>query len=521
MHSKETDTQAPQAAHPPIRRRRLLVPGALAGAVALALAGAYLGSADQAMATLQPSPAAGAAAFAGPPSFADIAARVTPAVVNIAVTRQGGVEGHPRIEIPNLPEGSPLGELFRHYFHRGSPSAQGFEVPHELHGLGSGFIVDPQGYIVTNDHVIDDASEVFAVLNDGSRYQARLVGRDSKTDLALLKIDAGRPLPFVDLAGSEQARVGDWVLAVGNPFGLGGSVSAGIVSARGRDIHSGPYDDYIQIDAPINQGNSGGPLFDATGRVIGVNTAIYSPSGGNVGIGFAIPAATAQKVIAELKASGQVERGWLGVEIQPVTEGIAAALGRQDRLGALVADVVADSPAAKAGLRAGDLILAVNGTPVEEVKELPRMVADIRPGTRVDLAVQRNGAQTALSLTVGEMPGEEAASAVPAKQPKADRSEPRLGIYLAPLTPDARKAEGLGADAQGALVAGVEKGSAAEEAGIRPGSVVTMVGPKEVKTPEDAASQVREEIAKSSGKGVLLRIEQDGETRFVAVKPAA
>jgi serine protease Do len=518
MRSTETDTQAVQAAHPMLGRRKLLVPGALAAAVALALTGVYLGTADRAMATFPASPATPAAGFAGPPSFADIAEHVTPAVVNIAVVRQGTPEGNPHIQIPNLPEGSPLGELFRHRFQDGSPLAEGFEVPHKVRGQGSGFIVDPDGYIVTNDHVVDDAAEVSVVLNDGARYQAKAIGRDPKTDLALLKIEAGRPLPFVELAGTDQARVGDWVLAVGNPFGLGGSVSAGIISARGRDIHSGPYDDYIQIDAPINQGNSGGPLFDASGRVVGINTAIYSPSGGNVGIGFAIPAATAQKVIEKLKTSGRVERGWLGVEIQPVTEDIAAALGREDRQGALVAAVMADGPAAASGLRAGDLILSVNGEPVAEVKDLPRMVADIQPGTQVAIAVERNGTRTELSLTVGEMPAETTARVSP--EPKADSAEPRLGLYLAPLSPEARQAEGLGDGASGVLVAGVEKGSAAEEAGIRPGSVVTMVGQREVNTPEEAASQVRETIAKGGG-SVLLRIEQDGETRFVAVTPAA
>jgi serine protease Do len=500
-------------------RRRLFVPAALAGAVTIALAGAYLGTGGQALATLPSVPPAQTTGFAGVPSFADVAERVTPAVVNVAVSKEGPAGARPQVEMPRMPEGTPFGELFRHYFRQGMPLPEGFDVPHRLQGQGSGFIIDPQGHIVTNNHVVEGAAKVEVLLNDGSRYEARVLGRDPKTDLALLKIDAAAPLPFVELAGSDQGRVGDWVLAVGNPFGLGGSVSAGIISARGRDIDSGPYDDYIQIDAPINRGNSGGPLFDASGRVIGVNTAIFSPTGGNVGIGFAIPTSTAEKVIMALKEHGRVERGWLGVQIQPVTEEIASALGRTDQAGALVAEVMADSPAARAGLRAGDLILSVDGEPVSELKDLPRMVADIRPGTRAVVAVQRDGAETTLDLVIGAMPAEEQVAVAP-ESPPGGPSEPRLGLYLAPLTPETREAQGLGADAAGVLVARVEEGSAAERAGIRPGSLVTMVGQAQVTSPDEAANRVREAIGEGD-RAVLLRIEQDGEARFVAVKPAA
>jgi len=518
MHSSNIGAQTATVDQLPLYRRKIFVPGVLAGAVLLALTGTYLSTANQAMATMQSSPTVQPEVFAGPPSFAGIAEQVTPAVVNVAVIQQVEAGPHPQMEIPSFPEGSPFSEFFRRHFQQGSPLPQGFDVPRHAQGQGSGFIIDPDGHVVTNNHVVENATEVEVVLNDGTRHQARVKGRDSKTDLALLKIDTDKPLPFVKLGNSEQARVGDWVLAVGNPFGLGGSVSAGIISARGRDIHSGPYDDYLQIDAPINRGNSGGPLFDASGRVIGINTAIYSPSGGNVGIGFAIPAAAAETVVAALLEHGRVKRGWLGVQIQPVTEEIAAALGRDDRQGALVAEVMPNSPAAAAGLRAGDLILSLNANPVREIKDLSRVVAEIVAGTKVDIGIQRNGSNASIDLTIGEMPMEETVAAAP--DPGVKSSEPRLGLYLAPLTPEFRQTKGLGTGARGVVVTGVEKESGAEKAGIRPGSLITMVGQQEVSTPDEAASQVRKAIG-GGDRTVLLRIVQNGKARFVAVKPAA
>jgi serine protease Do len=518
MQNTRTESKTAAVGQLALHRRKLPARSAIAGAIVLALAATHLTLSSQAAASLTPPVSGGSSAFAEAPSFAQVAALVTPAVVNVTVTQSGTTFGDAGLQVPQLPDGSPFGELFQRFFHEGSPLAQGFKVPRQTQGQGSGFIIDPEGHIVTNNHVIENAAEVEVALNDSSRYKARVVGRDSRTDLALLKIDAGGPLPYVELGNSDQAQVGDWVLAVGNPFGLGGSVSAGIISARGRDINSGPYDDFLQIDAPINRGNSGGPLFDASGRVIGINTAIYTPSGGNVGIGFAIPSDAVEKVIAALKAHGRVERGWFGVETQPVTEGIAAALGRKDQHGALLAGVIPEGPAARAGLKAGDLILSVDDKPIKEVRDLSRTVAEIQPGTRVKVGIQRQAEEMRLDLTTGEMPGEEELASAPA--PDVKDTEPRLGVFLAPLTEETREARGLDEGTTGVLVARVERGSAAERAGIRPGALITMVGQVEVSTPDQAASSVREAI--SNGEEVLLlRVEQDGEARFVAVEPAA
>jgi serine protease Do len=323
----------------------------------------------------------------------------------------------------------------------------------------------------------------------------------------------------VDLGDSASARVGDWVLAVGNPFGLGGSVNAGIVSARGRDINTGPYDDYIQIDAPINRGNSGGPLFDAYGRVIGVNTAIYSPTGGNVGIGFAIPAETVRGVVAQLREHGRVERGWLGVQIQPVTEELASALGLQGTNGVLVADVLPDGPAAGTELRAGDVILHAGGQPMKDYKDLPKLVAATKAGTPMKLDLVRDGKPMTLSVTIGRMPGDE--TLAQADRPSAgDADQPRLGLYLAPVTPELRKEQGLNPESQGVYVARVEPGSPAEQAGIQAGSLISMVGGAPVTSPDQVVSAVRQ-AAEDKRPAVLLRVEKDGRPMFVAVPFAA
>jgi len=494
---------------------RIFVRTALATAMAVVLTGAYLVTTTDAAATLPETQPTASTSFAGPPSFAEVAAKVTPAVVNVAVTHEDqAASGHHGAKIPQLPHDSPMQEFFQRFFDGHSGVPKEFHMPGPAEGQGSGFIVDADGHVVTNNHVISNAAHVEVVLNDGRRYPARVKGRDAKTDLALLKIDAEAPLPFVVLGDSASTRVGDWVLAVGNPFGLGGSVSAGIVSARGRDINSGPYDDYLQIDAPINRGNSGGPLFDASGRVVGVNTAIYSPSGGNVGIGFAIPSSSARTVIAQLMEQGHVDRGWLGVQIQAVTEEIATTLGLATQQGALVASLVPNSPAAGSGLRPGDLILSVGDTAVDELKTLPRLIADTPAGTELVLVVLRNGSKERVSVVIGPMPVQDKVAG--ATKQSLDDGRPRLGLYLTPLTPEARKAHGIDGEASGVLVAEVEAGSPAQKAGVRPGSLISMVGQQQVIAPEDVVANVRTAVEEER-ESVLLLLEQDGEKRFVAV----
>ncbi|MGB5737260.1 MAG: Do family serine endopeptidase [Thiohalocapsa sp.] len=482
---------------------------ALAGAVALTLAMsatlATIGNADATDLATGAAPQAPLEQPAGPPGFADVVERVTPAVVNVTVAQKP----LQRISMPgqNAPEGSPMHEFFKQF--GGMPDMQ----PREREGEGSGFFISPDGYIVTNNHVVEGAERIEVTLTDGSTAEARIIGRDPKTDLALIKVDTDQPQAYVELANSGAARVGDWVLAVGNPFGLGGSVNAGIISARGRDIQSGPYDDYIQIDAPINRGNSGGPLFDARGRVIGVNTAIYSPSGGNVGIGFAIPAETVADVVAQLQNNGRVERGWLGVQIQPVTDAVAGSLGLDSASGVLVADVLVDSPAEAAGVRSGDVILRAAGREMEEYRDLTKLIAGIDAGTQVELEVIRGGKVRVIDVTIGRMPGEDLAQREPAKTAE---DGPRIGLMLAPLTPALRAERGLESDTVGVLVAEVEAGSPAARAGIEAGSLISMVGQEAVSSPDEVANAVRD-AAKQERPSVLLRVEKDGEQRFVAV----
>jgi serine protease Do len=473
----------------------------VAGAVLLAL-GAGLAPLAGAV---SPQPAA-SAAFAGP-AFADVAARVKPAVV--AVVAQGKAEasgGRHHQFLPEFPEDSPFGEMFRRFFQERAPSGE-----RETRSMGSGFIIAPDGWIVTNAHVIDGAREVDVVLDDGTRYTAQIRGRDAKTDLAVLKIEPRQPLPHVSLGDSGQARVGDWVLAVGNPFGLGGSVTAGIVSARGRDIQSGPFDDFLQIDAPINRGNSGGPLFDAQGQVIGINTAILSPTGGNVGVGFAMPAELARPVVERLMAHGRVDRGWLGVQIQSLTPELLEGLGVKDERGALVAGVVPGGPAEKAGVRVGDLITAVDGKPLAGFKDLPRLVAAAQPGARAALTVLRQGKPEEIQVVLGQAPEEEPVAAAAPADPDS------LGLAVAPITPDARSRYRLSDEAQGVLVVGVTQGGPAARAGIRPGSVISMVGQEPVSTPEDLAREVKQAAVERRG-SVLLLVDSGEDRRFVAVR---
>lgn len=449
--------------------------------------------------------------------FSALVKAVKPAVVNVSIS------GHaPEMAVPGFrfPEGSPFEEFFQQYFGSRGPSGPGQGFPDrgpapEFQAVGSGFIISPDGLVVTNNHVIERAEKIDVILQDGKRYSATVQGRDPKTDIALLKVDTDETLPYVELGDSSGAEVGDWVVAVGNPFGLGGTVTAGILSARGRDIQAGPFDDFLQVDAPINRGNSGGPLFDSQGRVIGINTAIYSPSGGSVGIGFAIPSELAMDIIDQLKANGAVERGWLGVEYQPVTEAVAASLGLEGTQGALVASVVEGGPAEKAGVKMGDVILSLDGEPLDDPKDLPRMVAASKAGSELALTVLRNGKQKKLNVEIGRSEAEAELAAVPA----AAKEPARLGVQLSALTPEVRQRFGLEA-ASGVLVTDVLRGSPAAKAGIRPGQIITMVGQTAVATPKE----VIQEVEKAAGDGrpsVLLMVEQGGARQFVAVELAA
>lgn len=488
---------------------------AIAASVAVALAGGHWALA-QGEAGAAPSAPGGTTARAATDHFADVVARVKGAVVNVAVAEQHAKgHGQPRMAIP---EDGPGAEMFRRFFgDKGLPDLDR-ATPHQVQGQGSGFIVDPAGYIVTNHHVVDGAKEITVSLADGTKHKAKVKGWDDKTDIALLKIDVDKPLPYVQFGSSEDTRIGDWVLAVGNPFGLGGTVTAGIVSARGRDIQSGPYDDYLQIDAPINRGNSGGPLFDTTGRVVGINTAIFSPSGGSVGIGFAIPASIAATVVDQLRSQGHIERGWLGVLLQPVSAEVAEGLGLTAEGGSLVANVEPGSPAAKAGLRPGDVVLAVNGKRLESVKALARAVADTRPGATLNLEVNREHKSRDIQVVIGTPPGDDRVASATA--PGDVAATPRLGLALAPLTPEARARLGIDKGKEGVVVARVEQDSPAAQAGIRPGSLISMVGQRTVSAPEDVVKAVADAAAQKRP-SVLLLVEIDGEKSFVPVRLSA
>ena len=488
---------------------------ALAAAVATALAGAAVFSLPP-NALAVPAQTAltdpiGSGVQYGPPSFADLAERVEPAVVSIAVS--GKTEVSAQMKGLPFPEGNGFGEFFKHFRDRmpGMPET-GKGAQREFQGVGSGFIISADGYVVTNNHVVERASEIEVVLQGGERYQATIVGLDPKTDLALLKVATDGALPFVELGDSDKARVGEWVVAVGNPFGLGGTVTVGIVSALGRDINSGPYDDYLQIDAPINRGNSGGPLFNNRGQVIGVNSAIYSPTGGSVGIGFAIPSNLVRDIVAELETHGKVARGWLGVRIQSLTEEIAESLGLTETDGALVAGVEPGSPAARAGIQPGDVIVGINGERLDEYRDLPKLVAEASAGSESTLQVKRQGKTLELVVEIGKMPDDDVKVAL-----ADDTDTPKIGVFLSELTPEARQRFRIGKETEGVLVAGVQPGSPAAKAGITAGQVIHMVDQETVQTPEDVIARVQQAAADDKP-SVLLLLEQNGQQRFVAVK---
>ncbi|WP_119419945.1 DegQ family serine endoprotease [Desertibaculum subflavum] len=440
-----------------------------------------------------------------PASFADLVERVEPAVVQIVATQVEKAESNP---VPPELRGTPFEEFFRRFGAPQGPSTR------RGHSLGSGFIVDPAGYIVTNNHVVGNSDEVKVSLTNGQSYDAKLIGRDDKTDLALLKVEPRGELPYVTFGGDDQIRVGDWVMAVGNPFGLSGTVTVGVLSARGRNIGAGPYDDFLQIDAPINRGNSGGPTFDLQGRVIGVNTAIFSPSGGNVGIGFAVPASLAKPVIEQLKTKGVVERGWLGVRMQPLTDELAKAMKLSQAEGALIAGVDPDSPAAKGNLRQGDVIVEFAGHKIGEPRDLARAVAEAPIGKPAKVVVQREGERTTLEVRPGQASRQQQASA--GGESGAEQSGATLGLALAPLDSSARARFGLQDDVKGAVITGIKDDSPAAEAGLRPGDVITKVGSTAVASPSDVADAVQQH-KKSDNKAIALLVLRRGVSQYVAL----
>ncbi len=435
------------------------------------------------------------------PGFADLVQKVSPAVVTISSTMQEQSDD----QSSPFASGSPQAQQFGHMF--GAPN--GGET-HTVHALGSGFIVDSQGHIVTNDHVVKDATDIEVTLADGRKLPAKVVGVDLKTDLAVLQVKSATPLPHLALGDSDAARVGDWVVAVGNPFGLGGTVTAGILSARGRQIGEGPYDDFLQIDAPINRGNSGGPLFAQDGTVIGVNTAIFSPSGGSVGIGFAIPSSVVKQVVGQLEANGHVERGWLGVAAQPVSATMAKALDLPGAAGALVAEVQKDSPASSAGIQPGDVITRIGTHAVKDPRALAQMVAGLHAGSDQAMTVRRDGADKTLTVAVAAQPDQDATV-----QSAAAEQGPKLGLALAPLTDEARQEMNLAPNQKGVVIADVTQDSPAQSAGLQPGDVLETVGSQAVTTPQQAIAALRSGTRKSGA--VALRVLRDGHQAFIAL----
>ena len=463
-----------------------------------------------------PLPASAQMIEPGPASVADIAEGLLDAVVNIA-TRQN-VDSDTKGPRMQAPEGSPFQDFFNDFFDEDGQGPRSRRVS----SLGSGFVIDPEGIIVTNNHVIEGADDIEVNFADGSKLKAELVGADSKTDLAVLKVNPPKPLKAVPFGDSEAMRIGDWVMAIGNPFGLGGSVSIGIISARGRDIQSGPYDNFIQTDAAINRGNSGGPLFNMKGEVIGINTAIISPSGGSIGIGFSVPTEMAVSVIDQLREFGETRRGWLGVRIQPVTDEIAESLGMKTTIGALVAGVVKDGPVDDGSIKAGDVITEFDGHVVAEMRDLPRIVAESPVGKAVDVKVIRDGKEITVKVTLGRLEdGEQLAQAEDgAATDQADEAPTRtaLGMTFADLTDDARAQYSISDDVEGVLISEVEEGSTAADKGITAGNVVVEIAQSSVDTPEDVIDRLGELKDDGRRNALLMVASPDGQLRFVTIR---
>jgi len=458
------------------------------------------------------------AAARGPDGIADVAEEVIDAVVNISTSQTVDAKGGPSLQ---LPPGSPFEELFEEFNRNRRGGDQNRErSPRRVNSLGSGFIIDPQGIVVTNNHVISEADEINVILNDGTKLKAELIGKDQKTDLALLRVKPEKPLKAVKFGNSDKLRLGDWVIAIGNPFSFGGSVTAGIVSGRYRELNSGPYDNYIQTDAAINRGNSGGPLFNLDGEVIGINTAIISPSGGSIGIGFAVPSKTALPVIDQLREYRETRRGWLGVRIQQVNDEIAESLGMKQAHGALVAGVDDKGPAKPGGIEPGDVIVKFDGHDIKEMRDLPRVVADTPVGKDVEVVVVRKGKEETRTIKVGRLEeGEKQAALTKGEQPAEQPSVVKrvLGLDLANISDDLRKRFKIKDTVKGVVITGVDAGSAAAERRLTAGDVIVEVSQEAV---ADAADlQKRIDQAKKDGRRTVLFLvaSADGDTRWVTV----
>ena len=515
-------TQEIQKPVRPLRRASgAIAAAALIGVLAIGTSLVPVGRYGAATADTMPH-ATGTTTGMMPADFTDVIERVSPAVVNIQVTEKAEQGGETAEAMPKGME-----EFFKRFFGGNLPPGFSFKFQGPQGGpqggpkggpvvqaLGSGFIIDPKGYIVTNNHVAGDASKITVTLQDGTTYSGKLIGKDPETDLALVKIDADHPLPTVSFSEEATPRPGQWVIAVGNPFGLDHTATAGIVSATGRAIGSGPYDDFIQIDAPINKGNSGGPTFNLKGAVVGVNTAIYSPSGGSVGIGFAIPASIARNVIAQLREHGHVERGWLGVEIQGVNADMAQSLGLDGPKGAIIAKVMDKGPAKPAGLKQGDVVLSVNGKAIHDAGDLSRRIANLGPDTEAKLELLRNGEKTTVSVKLAKRPAQEKVAS--AESGGTEQGDEVLGMQLATVDNQARQNFGIDDDVHGAVITEVSPDSVAAEKGFKPGDVIVAVANHHVRTAKEVKRQIDDQ-KKAGKKAVLMLIHNGNGDRFVAL----
>jgi serine protease Do len=460
------------------------------------------------------------AAARGPDAIADVAEKVIDAVVNISTSQSLGAKASPT---PQLPPGSPFEEFFDEFFKNRREGDRGGRggSPRRVNSLGSGFIIDAAGIVVTNNHVISEADEVHVILNDGTRLKAEVIGRDQKIDLAVLKVTPTKPLKAVNFGDSDKLRLGEWVIAIGNPFMLGGTVTAGIVSARNRDINSGPYDNYIQTDASINRGNSGGPLFNLEGEVIGVNTAIISPSGGSIGIGFAVPSKTVVAVIDQLRQYGETRRGWLGVKIQPVTEEIGEALNIKPARGTLIAGIDEKGPAKAAGIETGDVILKFDGKDIRETRDLTRMVADTPVDKEVEVVIIRKGKEEKKTVKVGRLEdSDKKLASITANGPAEEKPaavKKALGLDLADINDDLRRKYNIKDNVKGAVVTAVEQNSSAAEKQMKPGDTIVEIAQVAVASAADVQNRV-DQLKKEGRKSALFLVaNKDGETRFVAL----